>query len=163
MELTEAEGGKGGAAQKRKRSDADGEVTGVSKQGGRCHGHKSTSVTARIAVGKVVASSVRTHVVVAESEPTIAPMFGPTTGARPSRMIPTLATLPLLQMISSDEVEEEDEEKEMSKGSGDHKGGGSSSPAGVATLMMVAAMMLMKTRMWMLRTLGSLAWLIRRS
>lgn len=81
MELTEAEGGKGGVAQKRKRSDADGEVTSVSKQGGCGRGCKSTSVTTRVAIGKVVASSIGTHVMVAESEPAIVLMLGPTRGA----------------------------------------------------------------------------------
>lgn len=44
--------------------------------------------------------------------------------------MPTLATLPLLQIIFYEEDEEEDEEKEVSEGSGDHKGGGSSSSSG---------------------------------
>jgi hypothetical protein len=75
--LTEAEGDKGGAAWKRKRSEVAGEATGTSKRGGHGHGCRSTPASARVTVGKVVASSLGTHVTAVKSESAIEPVKGP--------------------------------------------------------------------------------------
>jgi hypothetical protein len=73
----EAKGDKGGAARKRKRSEVAGEAIGTSKRGGHDHGCRSTLVSVRVTVGKVVASSLGTHVTAAKSESAIEPVKRP--------------------------------------------------------------------------------------
>lgn len=75
--LMEAEGDKGGAARKRKRSEVAGEATGTSKRGGHGRGCRSTLASVRVTVGKVVTSSLGTHVTAAKSELAIEPVKGP--------------------------------------------------------------------------------------
>jgi hypothetical protein len=75
--LMEAEGDKGGAAQKRKRFEVAGEATSTSKRGGHGCGCRSTLASARVTVGKVVTLSLGTHVTAAKSESAIEPVKGP--------------------------------------------------------------------------------------
>lgn len=109
----EAKGGK-----KRKRLATSGKTMGLSKRGHHGQGCSIVPKVARVIAAKVAASTVGSPAIASKSKSMVAPtplspMVG---GAHPTWMMPTLADLPILQVISDEEDEDEEEEKEVSEG-----------------------------------------------
>ena len=111
VDFKEAEGGK-----KRKRADASNKLTSMSKRGGCGHGHAVGPKVDRVIAAKVPASSVGSPVVTARPGSTISLVLWPSAvgGSLPSRKMPSISSLPILQKNLDDDDDEEDEEKEGS-------------------------------------------------